>query len=178
MYFASLNDEISFQNKLLAVYFNKRATDKFIVGVCNVHNPDFLLLSLFAPDSHFDGFALCMQKAIYRIEHDSQYLSCFAQAKIRQLDSFCNMNSFDALYSDLEKESTIVQLFNCRGQSLLHGIPLHHSEKTIEIQQVFVDGHFGDIRKIRKDTVGTLIWDSQTEKEIYSKMEGYEHDSL
>lgn len=178
MYFALLNDGVSLQNKLLSAYIKQRATDKFIVGVCVVQNPDFILLSLLTPDANHDGFALCMQKAIYRIEYDSQYLSSISQVNVPQMHSFDNAGSFDALYSYLENRSTIVHLLNCRGETLLHGIPSRHNEKTIEIQQVFADGHFGNIRKIKKETVGVLFWDSQTEKELQSKMENYEHDRL
>lgn len=156
---------------LIAIYCNKQASDKFLVGQILTFNSEFLLLSLISPDAGVDGFCLCSAKFIFRIEQDSQYLQNLKRRLCSITAPNFESNPWDSFLAYAEEHRFVTQIKGFSGKRIMFGIPVGHSKDTVAIHRVYSDGTRGKVSRMSRDKIALLVCNSNTEQELQATIQ-------
>ena len=157
-----LPSKILNSKKLIAIYCNKRATDKFLVGQILNRTNDCLLLSLISPNFDEDGICLCSKGFVFRIEQDSQYLLKIKKPPF-MVPQHLGGDPWDDFWIYAEEHKYVTQIKNFSGKRVLFGVPIEHSTNTVTIRRVTANGAWGNTRKINREKIALLVCNSETE---------------
>lgn len=151
---------------LVAIYCNQQSTENFLVGQIQAYDSDCLLLSLISPELNTDGLCLCSAKFIFRIEQDSQYLIDMKKNLCLTTPQHSKGIPWDDFLVYAEEHKFVTQLKVFSRKRIMFGIPVGHSNDTVVLRRVYLDGTLGQIFRISRDKIALLVCNSDTEQEL------------
>lgn len=169
---ALCNNEFYGGQKMVSVYCNKQNTERFFVGSVVSSNSECLLMSLVAPQSHYDGLCFCTASSIYRIELQSQYLDIILRNRCPLPKLFSPKDPWDIFFEYAESNKLVVQVKRASRKRSIFGISMQHNNSTIILQRILLDGSTEKVYHLNRKDIDTLICESGTELEVQRKYQG------
>lgn len=150
----------------IAIYFNRKKTDKFLAGELLTFDSDSLVLSLFAPDASADGVCFCSAKFLFRIEQDTQYMLALKKKIALWSTPHLEGDPWKAFLKYAEANQFVTQVKGFSGKRLMFGVPLAHSQNTVTFRRVYADGTLGKALRINRNRIAMLVCNSDTERPL------------
>ncbi len=170
MNFSFLNAETSSTGDWIAVYCNKKETDSFLVGQLWAYDPHGLALSLVSPELNNDGLCFISAEYVFRVELDSLYLVGLKDKLSAPRTQWTATDPWDGFLTYAEEHKLITQMKDLSGKRIMFGIPAKHTNDELEICRVNRDGTSRNTSRIKRGRVGLMAVDSDTERDIETKM--------